>query len=483
MIATLQRHNNFLVAVLAVTVFAFVGAGFVGWGSYNYSSSASAIAKVGDEEVSRAAFSQEYARIYSLYSQFSEQALDEKQEREIEQITLASLVEEALLVSYARDLGLRVSAEEISAVILRDPTFQNNGVFDKNLYKSALINSRQDIKTFEARLEKMLLVQKLENAIDLPLTNSELEAVLATREGQDKIMFKVINPPTKFNFTNEELKTQYENNKNLYMGEASFDVLYVSAAASDQNVTDEEITKYYENNVGEFLEKNGEVKPLESVKDAALQGAKMAKARREALILKNAWGKDEITPKEAKNIELNNKILPYEVMQAAENAKLNELSDPIAVNEAKNSAYFIMKLTAKKEPEPLSFESAKALVEKDVAFLKTKSYLKTESESQLKNFKNGEITPFVSRGDTDKLKGLDDARAGLFLNKVFTSKSAEGVVELEDKAIIYRVLEQKLLDDKLENAGLNDNIARLKTAQIRRGLLESLKTRYQILVY
>ena len=52
MITWIQKRKKFVVGVMAVTTFAFVGAGFVGWGSYDYGAKSGNIAKVGEIGIS-----------------------------------------------------------------------------------------------------------------------------------------------------------------------------------------------------------------------------------------------------------------------------------------------------------------------------------------------------------------------------------------------------------------------------------------------
>ena len=51
MIEWMQRHKKWLIVTIWISTIAFVGAGFVGWGSYDYGKSDSTVAIVGDKEV------------------------------------------------------------------------------------------------------------------------------------------------------------------------------------------------------------------------------------------------------------------------------------------------------------------------------------------------------------------------------------------------------------------------------------------------
>ena len=56
----MQRHKKWLVITIWISTIAFVGAGFVGWGSYEYGKQGGVVAVVGDREVSVEEYQQEY---------------------------------------------------------------------------------------------------------------------------------------------------------------------------------------------------------------------------------------------------------------------------------------------------------------------------------------------------------------------------------------------------------------------------------------
>ena len=68
MITWMQRHKKWLVITIWISTIAFVGAGFVGWGSYDYGKQGAVVAVVGDREVSVEEYQQEYSKIYEQYA-------------------------------------------------------------------------------------------------------------------------------------------------------------------------------------------------------------------------------------------------------------------------------------------------------------------------------------------------------------------------------------------------------------------------------
>ena len=67
MITWMQRHKKWLVITIWISTIAFVGAGFVGWGSYDYGKSSTNVGIVGSKEIKIADLQSEYNSLYSQY--------------------------------------------------------------------------------------------------------------------------------------------------------------------------------------------------------------------------------------------------------------------------------------------------------------------------------------------------------------------------------------------------------------------------------
>ncbi|NLC28035.1 MAG: hypothetical protein GX780_04595 [Campylobacteraceae bacterium] len=74
----------------------------------------------------------------------------------------------------------------------------------------------------------------------------------------------------------------------------------------------------------------------------------------------------------------------------------------------------------------------------------------------------------------------------LFLAHVFDNRDRRGFVVLSEKAVLYEILEQNLLDKtKLERYDdmILENAEQLKRAEIDQALLNALKKRYSVEYY
>ncbi len=144
MISWMQKHNKYLIVTIWIATIAFIGAGFVGWGSYQYGSKASSIAEVGDIEITQSQLDMSYRNIYQRYNQQMQGQLDDKKAKELGLVKQAfnSLITQAKLLNLANEFGIVVSENELANKITSIPSFQTKGIFDKEIYLSYLSNQR-----------------------------------------------------------------------------------------------------------------------------------------------------------------------------------------------------------------------------------------------------------------------------------------------------------------------------------------------------
>ena len=79
MITWMQRHRKYLVITIWISTFAFIGAGFVGWGQYKYGEKSGAVAKVGDISITNRELQQAYSQLFDRYSRMFQGQFDQEQ--------------------------------------------------------------------------------------------------------------------------------------------------------------------------------------------------------------------------------------------------------------------------------------------------------------------------------------------------------------------------------------------------------------------
>ncbi len=73
---------------------------------------------------------------------------------------MSYLFQKNLILSFADELGLDITDEEIAKQLVSIPGFIKNGKFDKDTYIKVLNQNRTNPTEFEASLRRDLLLQK-----------------------------------------------------------------------------------------------------------------------------------------------------------------------------------------------------------------------------------------------------------------------------------------------------------------------------------
>jgi len=246
-------------------------------------------------------------------------------------------------------------------------------------------------------------------------------------------------------------------------------------------VTQDELKRFYEENKNEYKNDKGEILTFEEAK-ASVKKDLLAKKSKKAAILAYKHLKDGDKNFKLITVTLKNDIIPLEKMQTL-------ISNGFLKPFVKNDRYISAKLVEEIKPKPLSFEEAKSMVLKDYTNVKTVEKLVTTAKESLGNFK-GSKTGFVTKYDANKIKNLSPIEATQFLFTEFSLNKKENfiLVPLQNpqKAVLYRVLEQKLLDkNKYEQNKKQIEIKAQLTlnAVLLDDLLKDLMAKYNIVSY
>ena len=209
MITWMQKHKKWLVITIWISTIAFVGAGFVGWGSYSYGSKGGVVAKVGDKEVSVEEYQQEYSNLYNEYSKmfgpmFSKELASQLK---LEDIAFKKLLEKNLIMAYGDSLGLVATDEEVAKELIKYEVFQKDGKFDKDTYIKVLNQNRLTPIDFENGLKNSILFQKTQNLFALKSTPKEIENLSKLLFVEDDITIKILSlSDMEVTVNEEELK-------------------------------------------------------------------------------------------------------------------------------------------------------------------------------------------------------------------------------------------------------------------------------------
>ena len=444
MITWMQKHKKWLIVTIWVSTIAFVGAGFVGWGSYDYGKSSSTVAVVGDKEIPLSDLQNEYSTLYSQYQQMFGESFNKElaEQLKLEDAALQRVIQKYLLMSYASDLGLAVTDKEVARELVKISSFSKDGIFDKNTYISVLKQNRRTSKEFEAQLKQDLLVTKVQKIFNSTLSTKEISNIGKLLYSQDKVSISIIKANNiKFTPSTEELKKYWENVKSNYMSPAGYEISYTKIDNIDSK------TK----------------------KDM----------RKVALKLYLKLKRDEEKFAQSKIIYDGTQFLSKENFDKLIKSNVGETLKPIY----ENNNYYVVKLIKKTKPQVLPFEDVQSSIKSEFIKDAKNKDLDEKTKFAMENFKGKDIG-YISRDTKPTINGLVDEEIEKVTQSIFSSKDKKGSVKLFDKSVVYKITDSKFVPYNSNNDyTVISAVGDVKTNLISSSLLEKLKNKYDVKSY
>ncbi len=484
MISWMQKHNKYLIVTIWIATIAFIGAGFVGWGSYQYGSKAGSVAQVGDIEISQAKLDMSYRNIYQQYNEKLKGQLDDKKAKEmgLAKQALNTLIVQAQLLNLANEFGIIVSDDELAQKLSLIPSFQNDGNFSKAIYQTYLTSQRLKAKTFEAVIRDETIIQKLLALIGVDALEYEKDILHNAMSIADKIAFKVLNmDDIAITVVEDDLKKYWESQKSSYMTETLYklDVLWTESNAT--TVDEKEITDFYAQNSFNYVDAEGKQQLLADAKERVIIDLKMKKSKKSAQKAYIAFKKEKVTKSESIELVLNDTQLPIAIWKEIQTKDAKSILKPKAVN----NRYATIKIVEIITPREMSFEEAKVQVTAEFTVQKQKEQLAKLSEESLKNIDNNstEVSDFITLDRVQPIGTLTAQESREFIQQLFISQQKNGIIEVTNKSVVYKILEQKIITNKQTSDLINAVANQIKKRDFESNLIKSLDKRYKTQIF
>ena len=482
MITWMQRHKKYLVVTIWISTIAFVGAGFVGWGAYDLNQDrAASVAKVGNRTISVQEFQSAYASHYNFYNNLLQGQLTQEQADQmgLDKIVMSSLINQTLLLNYADELGLLVSKEETMERLKNNPNFQENGVFNKELYYTILKSNRIKPNDYEHELAKEILHTKLENIFKLPASDKEIEMFASAFFMEDRLAIETISlNANEVSADEEAIKAYWEKNKANYLTQKSYTLELLNLPPSKTPFDDKTLEAFYAEEKHNYQHADGKLMLFEEAKEKLAIDLRLKNDKKSALESFLAFKKGEINATETKVVYDTDSLFPMDKIQIA--AK-DEVLKPVIIN----NQYVVIRVKEIKFPEPMSYEMAKKEASNDLLKILKEEALEKKARAKVEQFKGNDIG-FVSRDSVKSIAGLNEAKSAEFLSHVFDNTAKKGYKIIDDKAIVYEILEQKLLNsDKIKQhvSLIRDNVSQMKQKELNQNLIKKLAATYKVEQY
>jgi len=480
MISWMQKHNKYLIVTIWVATIAFIGAGFVGWGSYQYGSKASAIGKVGDIDISQEKFDLTYQNLYNQYNEAFKGKFDEAKAKEhgLLKQAFGNLVSQAYLLNLAKEYGIVVSDEELGNYITTIKGFYDNGVFSEVVYKTYLKNRRLKAKIFEAILKDELKVQKLMKLLDKGSLPAEVKIVASALSISDKLAYKVISQnDIEVKLDDNELKKYWEETKNQYMSSKAYELSIYWTDSKDVKVEEKDLKEFYNKNSFNYTDASGKQFSFENAKDIVTQDFKIKKSKKQALLDYVAFKKGEKKSSEKLVAEVGTPVLSKALWEVVEKANVGDILKPKVVG----MKYATVQIVNIIDPKEKSFDEAKQEVSKTLTIQKRKELLESRSKETLANLDSAELqtTDWLTMSKFDNITPLNQQETLQFLQKLFTSSDKKGIITVSGNVIVYKVVDQRIssVDNNLTKS-VEVDTDKIKKSVFGSNLLKVLADKY-----
>jgi len=485
MISWMQKHNKYLVWTIWVATIAFIGAGFVGWGTYDFGSKAGNVAKVGKIEIKQSQLNMAYSNIYARYNEMMQGKLDEKKAKELGLVKQAfSQIEiQAKLLNFAQEMGIVVSDKELAATLEGITSFQKEGLFNKEIYNAYLRSQRLKAKTFEATLRDEITIQKTLALLHTDALPLEVETFTAAMNVADKLLYTVLRK-SDVNVTTEEhaLKAFWETQKAHFMTPRMYKLSIVWTTTDGTEVTEEELKTFYDANSFNYTDASGKQLLFDNAKNAVEKDLKIKKSKKAAQKQYIAFKKGKIESMETVTLPANDKKLSKALWEAVLAKNSGDIVKPKVVD----NRYATVKIESVIEPAPMPFEEAKTEITTLYKVKAQKEALLKLAEKRLSTLEesNATVSEFITLESSNNLKMLNKRESMQFLQKLFTSTKEKGIISISDSVVVYKIIEQKFMEaDQNKTEFVEQTVTQIKNRTFEENLIKMLNTKYPTEVY
>ncbi len=485
MITWMQRHRKYLVITIWISTFAFIGAGFVGWGQYKYGEKSGAVAKVGDISITNRELQQAYSQLFNRYSRMFQGQFDQEQAKKfgLDKQALRQLINEALLLNLANSYGLEATDAEVAQALQSQQAFYENGVFSKRVYQQVLKQNRLNTVDYENDLRKSILIRKLLALFPTKANAAEIEAFTTAMGIADRLEYKILtDDQIDIDTSDSALKRYWEANKQKYLTPRSYTVEYIEQPAAEAPADEKTMRAYYDSHKHSFVGPDGKLLPYESAKSAVKAALDDKAANKAALKTYIAYKKGRLgSGIAAKKVTVseNDGTFDAGTFKAIAAATMRQ---PYIKPKKDHGRYIIIKLLGITEPAPKSFDAAKAEVLADYKRDTASKKLIETAKNEIKTFKGKTTATYLTRTDTEGIDGLDADETAELLGAVFKSDRSRGMAGLKThKMVLYHIVDQKI--GNAEDPDTERAVEQTKSALLSEGLIKRLNRRYETKIF
>ncbi len=238
----------------AIFILALIGVPFMFFGiNYNFIGQGYA-AKVDGQEISIGVFENAYRNELNRYTEQGVEVPDEFR-AVIREGVLDSLIRQTLVEKYVDESGFRINDQLVTDMVQRNPSFQIDGAFSKDLYYQTLDMNAVDPSQYETSQRIGLRRSQLERGVAASafVTPSEYRRYLNLYGEQREVTvaeIDVVGLADTLEISEENVLNYYDQRPAGFMSSEVVELAYVEIRRDDLGaravVTEEEVVQFYE---------------------------------------------------------------------------------------------------------------------------------------------------------------------------------------------------------------------------------------------
>jgi peptidyl-prolyl cis-trans isomerase D len=258
----LQNIREKFTGGIAIAILALIGIPFLffGVGNYNFLGQSFA-AKVDGSEIGIGQFELFYRDQLQRNPTWAQ--LPDEYRQQIRRSLLDSMIRNRLVEMHLIEKGYQVSNEQLMRSIQRVPEFQVDGVFDMDTYRQVLLENGFDPSRFEESQRQAMREDQLRRAIGATalITPAEYRRYLNLVAEQRLVTlanFDVEAAAAEVEVSDEDVTAFYENNPTMYRTPESADIEFIEIrrdrVAESVEIAEETLLEYYEDEKSRYLQ-------------------------------------------------------------------------------------------------------------------------------------------------------------------------------------------------------------------------------------
>lgn len=207
MLQAMRKHARYFYVLFFIVILTFI---FWGVGTVDKTGGVEILAEVGKYKITTEEYWRTYDRIYRFYREIYKEQFDEEMEKKmnLKENVLNSMVNERVLLIAAKNAGITVRDEELQDAIAREPAFQKNGTFDKEVYLNRLRLNRITPEEFERSQRQELLLSKMRRLVELSVDIPDSDGPQLSQDSSNEQASKMIHQ-AKLNDLREKALNSY----------------------------------------------------------------------------------------------------------------------------------------------------------------------------------------------------------------------------------------------------------------------------------